>query len=236
MAHLYVDLYTEAEDRLPCYRLDDHNSDDRQYFHALDRYGASGKTSRVVVKPGDEYRLGDHICLFEQSRPGDTDTIIIDPDISTDVKLRQITLDEGGLVDHTAAILFVTNPNRDSRFRLRISLYDTVGAELPWLVFYDWETSLRENLTNLERFRFANKTAFILIDEGPAYQSGDLVILRARTEAKAPMLALEPGGYDLTQFPLQRTSSRWSFAREQKSWAEAVTDLGVDLSPRLVMN
>lgn len=236
MAHLYVDLYTEVEDRLPWYRLDDHDVGDRQYFHPLARYGAGGKTSRVVVRPGDEYRLGDHICLFEQSGPGDTDALIIDPDIATDVELQQITLDVGGLVDHTAAILFVTNPNRDSRFRLRISLYDSVGAELPWLVFYDWEPSLRRSLTNLDRFHFANKTAFILIHEGPAYQPGDLVILRAGTAAKTPLLALEPGGYDLTQFPLERKASRWSLAGERKSWAEAVTGLGVDLSPRLVTN
>ncbi len=235
MAHLYVDLYKETEDRLPCYRLDDHDVDDRQYFQALDRYGTS-KTSRVVVRPGDEYHLGDHICLFEQSEPGDTDTIIIDPDISTDVDLRQMTAGGGGLVEHTAAILFITNPNPDSRFRLRISLYDNAESQLPWLVFYDWETPLRGNLTNLDRFHFAKKTAFIRIDPGPVYQPGDMVILRAGSEERLPLLALEPGDYDLTQFPLRRGTSRWSFAGKDKSWAEAVTDLGVDLSPRLVIN
>jgi hypothetical protein len=236
MAHLFVDLYDRLGGRLPCCTLDDHEVSNRQYFHDLNQRAFADQAARVVVRCGDEYRTGDHIRLLDQARPSHTDTIAVDPAIADDVDLNQVIFDNHGFADRAEAILIVTNPNPDSSFRLRVSLYDQVGQQLPSLVFYDWEYPAVVRLTDLDLFHFANKAAFIRVERGPTYQEGDRIILWETLEHGSRTQALEPGNYDLNQIMLLEKRRRgWrSFIRERKCWADTVAGIELDLQPQVV--
>ncbi len=235
MTHLFIDLYDRVSDRFPCCTLDDREVGNRQYFHDLRLRGSADLADRIVIRPGDEYRTGDHIRLLDEVKPGDTDTVAIDPAIVADVDLNEILFDKQGFADRAAAILIVTNPHSDSRYRLRVNLYDQVGQKYPSLVFYDWEYPRGFRLADLNLFHFANKIAFIRIEPGPAYQPGDRVILRESLAQGTRSLVLEPGQYDLGQLMvMEQKSDPWPFIREHKCWAETVTGIELDLKPRLI--
>jgi hypothetical protein len=138
--------------------------------------------------------------------------------------------------DRAEAVLFVTNPYQDSRFRLRVSLYARSDQKVPSLIFYDWEYPLSVSLANLDCFHFANKTTFVRVEPGPAYQVGDHLILRAGPGGGAPSLALEPGEYDLSQVIVTEAAEPggYLFGREPKCWAETVAGLGLELQPHLI--
>ncbi len=236
MSHLFIDLYDRVGDKLPCCTLDDQDVSNRQYFHDLHRRAFADRTARVVIRPGDEYRTGDHIRLLDQVRPEDADTIAIDPAIADDVDLNEVIFDHRGFADRAEAVLIVTNPHLDSRYRLRISLYDQVGQKFPSLIFYDWEYPRELRLADLNRFHFANKTALIRIEEGPGYQPGDRVILRETLVHGSRTQTLEPGEYDLSQVMLleTRSSGSWSLVRERKCWADTLAGFELDLQPRVI--
>ena len=88
MTHLYVELYDQPHAQFPCYTLDDRDVNQRQYFHNLMHHELADRAVRVVVKPGDEYRTGDHIRLMREVGQPHTDTVAIDPIISDDVDLN----------------------------------------------------------------------------------------------------------------------------------------------------
>lgn len=238
MTHLFVDLYDQVEDKFPCCTLDDHDVGSRQYFYDLGQWSSADLADRVVIRPGDEYRTGDHIRLLDEAKPGHTDTIAIDPAIAADVDLNQVIFDDRGFADRASAILILTNPNPDSSFRLRLSLYDRVGQKYPSLVFYDWEYPADLHLADLNQFHFANKTAFIRIERGPAYEYGDRAILRESLEHGGRCLTLEPGEYNLCQLMLLENirPDAWSFIHPKKCWAETVVGIELKLQPRLFRN
>ena len=202
MTHLFVDLYDRVDDRFPCCTLDDHDVNHRQYFHDLRQNGMADRADRVVVRYGDEYRPGDHVRLLGQIKPRYVDTIAVDPMIAAEVDLNEVIFRDQGFANRAEALLFVTNPNPDCSFRLRVSLYDQVRQQLPSLVFYDWEYPPGLGSIDLNLFHFAHKVALVCIERGPAYQTGDKVLLWAVMEPKAQALALEPGDHDLTQIIL----------------------------------
>jgi hypothetical protein len=236
MTHLFIDLYDRVGDRFPCCTLDDRDVGTRQYFHDLHRRGSADLADRVVVRPGDEYRTGDHIRLLDEAKQSDTDTIAIDPAIAADVDLNEILFDDRGFADRASAVLIVTNPNPDSSFRLRVSLYDQVGQKYPSLVFYDWEYPRGYRQANLNHFHFANKTALIRIERGPAYQPSDRVILRESLQHGSGSLTLEPGDYDLCQLMWleEKRSDLQPVIPERKCWSETVAGIELDLHPRVV--
>jgi hypothetical protein len=235
MTHLFVELYDRVGDRFPCCTLDDHEVGNRQYFHDLRPHGSADLADRIVIRPGDEYRAGDHIRLLDEATTSNTDTVAIDPAIVTDVDLNEILFDKRGFADRAAAVLIVTNPHRDSRYRLRVTLFDQADQKYPSLVFYDWEYPRGFRQADLNLFHFANRTAFIRIEPGPAYRPGDRVVLRESLAQGTRSLALEPGEYDLGQLMvLEQTTDAWSFIREHKYWAETVTALELDLKPRVI--
>jgi hypothetical protein len=235
MSHLFIDLYDQVCDRLPCCRLDDHEAGRRRYFHDLHHYGAADQVDRVVIRPGDEYRGGDHIRLLDRASPSQADTIVIDPAIIDDVDLNEVLFDDRSFANRAEAVLIVTNPNSDSSYRLRLSLYDRLGQELPSLIFYDWEYSADMPLADLNLYHFANKAEFIRIEKGPAYQAGDRVILRENLVQGSRTYVLEPGEYDLHQFVLTEEPRRArSFIREIRFWADSVAGIELDLQPAIV--
>ena len=235
MTHLFVDLYDRVGDKLPCCTLNDHDVNNRRYFYDLHRRGVAEHVTRVVIRRGDEYRTGDHIRLFDKSRADDSDTIAIDPANAADVDLNDVIFNAQGFADRAAAVLIVTNPNPDSSFRLRISLYDQVGQKLPSLIFYDWEYAPDVQLADLNHFHFANKAAFIRIEKGPNYQAGDQVILWETLARDSRTHQLDPGDYDLKRLMLEESGAgSWSFIQDRKSWAKTVSGLELDLQPRVI--
>jgi len=235
MTHLVVDLYEHRADRFPCCTLDDHGVKDRQYFYDLGQHGVAERIARVVVRRGDEYQTGDHIRLLDRAWIGPSDTIVVDPAVSADVDLNEVLFDHRGFARRAAAILIVTNPYPDNRYRLRISLYDQVGQKLPSLIFYDWEYPAEGRLADLNRFHFANKAAFIRVEPGPNYQEGDRVIIWETLTHGSRTHALELGDYDLSQLILQDSGyGTWTFIQDKKSWAETVSGLELDLRPRVI--
>jgi len=235
MTHLIVELYERFGDKFPCYALDDHEVSNRQYFHDLHQPGIAGRAARVVVRPGDEYRTGDHIRLLDKVRPSYADTIAIDPAVADDVDLNEVLFNEHGFAERAEAVLIVTNPNVDSSYRLRVSLYAQVGQKIPSLILYDWEYPLGGHLADLNCFHFAHKTAFIRIERGPAYQEGDRVILREALVPGSRTHALEPGDYDLTRFMVEeRRDVAQPIVRERKAWAETVAALELELQPGII--
>jgi hypothetical protein len=161
--------------------------------------------------------------------------VAIDPLIAADVDLNTILFNEHGFAERPEAILIVANPNLDSSFRLRLSLYAQVGQRLPSLVLYDWECPPETGLADLECFHFAHQAAFIRVERGPAYRAGDRVILRETPAAEGQSYALEPGDYDLSEL---RFEPGWSgevwLVGARKSWAEAVTAIELALQPQVV--
>lgn len=235
MTHLIVELYEQFDDRFPCCTLDDHDVSNRQYFHDLRRLGSADLADRVVVRPGDEYRTGDHIRLLDRVRRSYADTIAIDPAVADDVDLNEVLFNEHGFADRAEAVLIVTNPNVDSSYRLRVNLYAQMGQKIPSLILYDWECPLGEHLADLNCFHFANKAAFIRVERGPAYQEGDHVILREAVAAGARSHALEPGDYDLTRFLVEEgRDEAQPVVRPRKSWAETIAAIELELQPRII--
>jgi hypothetical protein len=238
MSHLFVELYEKVDDRFPCCILADHDLYHQRYFYDLHWRGVTDRAGRVVVRPGLEYRLGDHIRLLNQARPGFTDTIAVDPAIAADVDLDAILFNHHGFAGRAEAIMIVTNPNPDSSYRLRVSLYDQVGQLLPSFIFYDWECPANEPLVNLKQFHFDKKAAFIRVEPGPAYQTGDQVLLRETLALNSRTYALELGDYDLTQamLPEEEETVSGQLVREPKYWAESLTGLELVLQPHIFRN
>jgi hypothetical protein len=237
MSHLIVELYERFGDRFPCCTLDDHEVSNRQYFHDLQQRGIADRAARVIVRPGDEYHIGDHVRLLDKVRRSYADTVVIDPVIANEVDLNEVLFDEQGFTERAEAVLIVPNPNIDSSYRLRVSLYAEVGQKIPSLVLYDWEYPLSECLADLNYFHFANKAAFIRVERGPAYQEGDRIVLRGAPTTDARSYALEPGDYDLTHFMIEerRDVSR-PVVRARKCWAETLIAIGLELQPRVIWN
>ena len=235
MSHLMVELYERFGDKFPCCTLDDHDVSNRQYFHDLHRYGLADRTARVIVRPGNEYRTGDHIRLLDKVRQNYADTIAIDPAIAGDVDLNEVLFNEQGLAERAEAVLIVTNPNVDSSYRLRVSLYAQVGQKIPSLILYDWEYPSGGRLADLNCFHFANKAAFIRVERGPAYQEGDRVILRETVASGSQTYALEPGDYNLTGLLVEESKdvSR-PIVHGRKYCAETVVALELELQPRII--
>ena len=237
MSHLIVELYEQFGGKFPCCALDDHDVSNRQYFHDLQERGIADRAARVVVRRGDEYRTGDHIRLLDQVRPSYADTIAIDPAIANDVDLNEVLFNEHGFAERTEAVLIVTNPNLDSSYRLRVSLYAQVGQKIPSLILYDWEYLRAERLADLNCFHFANKTALIRVEGGPAYQAGDRVILREGLASDSRSYTLELGDYDLTRLLVEESKDPTRpIVGERKSWAESLAALELELRPRVVWN
>ena len=82
MSHLIVELYEHLGDKFPCCTVDNRDVSNRQYFHALHQRGIADRATRVVIRPGEEYRTGNHIRLLDKGRPSYADTIAIDPAIA----------------------------------------------------------------------------------------------------------------------------------------------------------
>lgn len=238
MSHLFVELYEKVGDRFPCCILADHDLYRRRYFYDLHWRGVADLAGRVVVRPGLEYRFGDHIRLLHQARLRYTDTVTVDPAIAADVDLDMVLFNHHGFAGRAEAVMIVTNPNPDSSYRLRVSLYDQVGQLLPSLIFYDWEYPATEALVNLNQFHFDKKTAFIRVEPGPAYQQGDKVFLRETMAVNSRTYPLEPGNYDLTEMmlPVEDTPVSMQGITEPKSWAESLTGIELALRPHLFRN
>jgi hypothetical protein len=235
MSHLIVELYERAGDKFPDCIVDDHEVGHRQYFHDLRQRGLADRTARVVVRPGDEYRTGDHIRLLDEVRPSYVDTIAIDPAVAGDVDLNEVLFDERGFAERAEAVLIVTNPNLDSSYRLRVSLYPQMDQKIPSLLLYDWEYSQEGFLTDLEQFHCAHKVAFIRVEPGPTYQAGDRVILREAPAVGSRSYALEPGDYDLTRFMVEEGREvAQPLIRSQKSWAETLAAIELQFQPTVI--
>jgi hypothetical protein len=235
MTHLMVELYERFGNKFPCYTLDDHEVSNRQYFHNLHRRGLADRAARVIVRPGNEYRTGDHIRLLDKVRPSYADTIAIDPAIADDVDLNEVRFNEHGFAERAEAVLIVTNPDVDSSHRLRVSLYAQVGQKIPSLILYDWECPQSTHLADLNCFHFAHKTAFIRIERGPTYQARDRVILREALGPSSQTHALEPSDYDLTRFMVEESRDvAQPIVRERKAWAETVAALELELQPGII--
>lgn len=236
MTHLYVELYDQPHAQFPCYTLDDHDVNQRQYFHNLTHHEAADKAVRVVIKPGDEYRTGDHIRLMREVGRPHTDTVAIDPVIADDVDLNQLYYEVQATENRTAAVLIVTSPNPDSGYRLRVSLFKDAEQQLPSLLFYDWEYPSQTRPIDLNRFHFAHKTAIITIEPGPNYQDGDRILLREGAAASSRTHALEPGSYDLHQLmPERKAVAGAPLIRTRRNWAELLAGLEFDLRPQVVI-
>lgn len=238
MSHLFVELYEKVGDRFPCCILADHDLYRRRYFYDLHWRGVADRAGRVVVRRGLEYRTGDHVRLLHQSRPGFTDTVAVDPAIAADVDLNAILFDHQGFAGQAEAVMIVTNPNPDSSYRLRISLYNQVGQLLPSLIFYDWECPANEPIVNLHQFHFDKKVASIRIEPGPAYQAGDRVILRETLALNSRLYPLELGDYDLTQMLLlpEEESVSGQLIEETRYWAGTLKGIELVLQPHLWKN
>lgn len=232
MSHLYIDLYAQVDDKFPCCTVEDHEVHNRRYFHDLHWLGVADRAARVVVRPGEEYHRGDHIRLLGEARLSQTDTVAIDPLIAADVNLNEVIFDDCGFSERAEAVLIVTNPNPDSSFRLRVSLYDQTGQKLPSLIFYDWEYPQQLGPINLAQFHFNHKAAFIRLEAGPDYKPGDKVSLQAALEPDAQAACpLEPGDYDLTHFLVPAGEG---VVRPQISWARVLSGIEFRLQPRLI--
>lgn len=235
MSHLIVELYERAGDKFPGCTVEDHEVSNRQYFHDLHRRGLADRAARVVVRPGDEYRTGDHIRLLDKVRPSYADTIAIDPAIAGDVDLNEVLFNEHGFTERAEAVLIVTNPNVDSSYRLRVSFYAQLGQKIPSLLLYDWECPQGEHLADLNCFHFAHKVASIRVEKGPTYQEGDRVILREALTTGCRSYALEPGDYDLTRFMVEESRDvTQPIVWARKSWAENLAALELNLQPQVI--
>jgi hypothetical protein len=235
MSHLFIELYERIGDRFPSCTLADHDLRHHSYFYDLHPRGVADRAARVVLRPGDAYRTGDHIRLLDKARPGYADTITLDPAIAADVDLNEVLFDEHGFAERAEAVLLVTNPNIDSSYRLRVSLYAQVGQNIPSLLLYDWECSPRTHLADLECFHFAHKVAFIRVERGPAYQAGDRVILHEALTTGSQSYALEPGDYDLTQFMVEESREvALPIIQAKKSWAESLAAIELEFQPKII--
>ncbi|HRV92574.1 MAG TPA: hypothetical protein P5526_10465 [Anaerolineae bacterium] len=236
MTHLYVELYDRPHAQFPCYTLDDHDVNQRQYFHNLTHHESADRAVRVVIKPGDEYRTGDHIRLMREIGCPHTDTVAIDPIIADDVDLNQLYYEAQAIENRTAGVLIVTSPNPDSGYRLRVSLYKDADQRLPSLLFYDWEYPSRTRPLDLNRFHFAHKAAVITIEPGPNYEAGDRVLLREGLGGASRIHALEPGTYNLHQLmPERKAAAAMPLIRTRRNWAELLAGLEFELQPRVVI-
>jgi hypothetical protein len=235
MTHLYVDLFERTTDKLPWTTLNDREVTNRLYFHDLRQRQSIGHAQRVVIRPGDEYHVGDHIYLQDDVCWTDTDTIAIDPDIVRDVDLNALVVDDQPFADRIAAVQIIPTPNQDNSYHLRICLYSQMDQPLPSLIFYDWEYPMGLRSVDLRRFHFANKTAFIQVEAGSAYRTGDRVILWERMRTGAHTQALEPGVYNLNELEIhEHQPSSFPWVRGRHYWAETVAGLEFDLKPQLM--
>jgi hypothetical protein len=197
VAHLFVDLYDRVNDKQPYFTIDEQLVNNFVGHYDLNVHHAQDKAARVVVRPGKEYRRGDHIRLLDEVKPGGTDTICIDPDIAADVDLNHVVFNNGGFADKAAAVVFVFNPNPTGGYRLRVSLYDSaVATQFPTLVLYDWEQPNKSefDFVDLNPFHFADKAAAIRVESGPDYRVGDRVILLDAGKIGEEGRSFEPSG------------------------------------------
>lgn len=193
MAHLFVNLYDRVDSPNPFHILDDQNENNRLYFHDLNAFSAADKAARVVVRPGDEYRTGDHIRLLDKVRRSNTPSRSVDPAVVGDVDLNRIDF-----ADKAAAVQIVTNSDPNGGFRLRVLLYNSPEqTEIPDLVLYDWEFPPSVRFADLNLFGYADTVAYIRVQKGPNYKSGDRIFLWDSLESGSDSMAYEPGDYDL---------------------------------------
>lgn len=236
MSHLYIELYDQVGDKIPCCTVEDHEVHNRRYFHDLHWLGVADRVARVVVRLGEEYHRGDHIRLLGEARLSHTDTVTIDPMIAADVNLNEVIFDDRSFTERAEAVLIITNPNPDSSFRLRVSLYDQTRQKLPSLIFYDWEYPQQFGPTNLDLFHFAHRAAFIRLETGPDYKAGDKVTLWATLSSGVQTsYTLEPGDYDLTRFLVSvGTAGVEQLVDASLPWAKVLTAIQFKLQPRLI--
>lgn len=235
MSHLFIELYERIGDRFPSCTLADHDLYHREWFYDLHSYGVADRAARVVVRPGDDYRTGDHIRLLAKVRPSYADTIAIDPAIADDVDLNEVLFNDHSFAERPEAVLIVTNPNVDSSYRLRVSLYAQVGQNIPSLLLYDWECPQGGRLADLECFHFAHKVALIRVEPGPAYEVGDRVVLREALTTGSRSYALEPGDYDLTRFMVEESREvAQPIIQARKSWAESLAAIELEFQPKVI--
>ncbi|GIK36898.1 MAG: hypothetical protein BroJett011_07310 [Chloroflexota bacterium] len=235
MSHLIVEFYERFGDKFPCCTVDDHDVRHRQYFHDLHHSGLADRAARVVVRPGDEYRTGDHIRLLDRVQPGYADTVAIDPAIAGDVDLDEVLFNEHGFAERAEAVLIVTNPNADSSYRLRVNFFAQLGQKIPTLLLYDWECPQGGHLADLDCFHFAHKVASLRVEKGPAYREGDRVVLREALTTGSRSYALEPGDYDLTRFMVEEGGEAAPpLIHVRKSWAETIAAIELEFEPRVI--
>jgi hypothetical protein len=235
MSHLIVEFYERSGDKFPCCMVDDHDVDHRQYFHDLHPLGMADRAARVAVRPGDEYRLGDHIRLLDQVRSTYADTVAIDPAIAGDVNLNEVLCHKYSFAERAEAVLIVANPNMDGSYRLRVSFYTQLGQKIPSLLLYDWECPQGGRLVDLACFHLAHQVAFIRIEKGPAYQVRDCVRLREALTTGSCSYALEPGDYDLTHFMVEESrEAAPPLIHVKKSWTETMGAIELELQPRVM--
>ncbi len=188
MAHLTVQLFDRVTDIVPQVRIDDGGG---VLFHDLHNTDPvfDDKAARVRVVPGGDYRRGDHIRLLDRVRQGDTAAVSIDPDIDDDVDLNRLRF-----ADKTAAVKIILNPDPLGRFRLRVSLFDRVDQRTPNFVLYDFEFPPEGGPADLHLFEFDDKAAFVILERGPDFQSGDRIILQDTVEAGGRELSIVSTG------------------------------------------
>jgi hypothetical protein len=210
MAHLFVDLYDGVDSANPFHTLDDQNENNRTLFYDLNIVGAADKAARVVVRPGNEYAIGDHIRLRDEVRNSNTGTVSVDPDVTRDVNLNVVNF-----ADKAAAVEIVRNPSPSGRFRLRVILFDRSGQRSPNLVLYDWEFVPNQRIADLNLFAFADKAAFIRVERGPGYRRGDRILLWDSLRAGSRTQSYGPGTWDLNR----------------DGWADRAAAVEFDLQP-----
>jgi len=196
MAHLNVYLYDKVGDRKSICSFSDGSYNTRTLFHNLNKYNAADKAAKIMISKSYEYRIGDHVLLLDQSRGRVSDIVAIDPDIKYKVDLNKVIFNNRGFADRAAAAKFITHPNIDGGYRLRVRLFDRESPgykqNYPTLIFYDWQVDLDNPKIDLNKFNFADKTAYIIVEKGPKYQKGDRIILHDHSAKSSIKLILEP--------------------------------------------
>src|SRR5512144_2367763 len=68
--------------------------------------------------------------------------------------------------------------NPGNSFRIRVSLFDKVEQSVPNIVLYDWQYPPEAGPADLNTYFFADKTAFLILDRGPASTGNERIVLQ----------------------------------------------------------
>src|SRR3954451_4478079 len=144
MAHLHLSLFDNVNGSSPL-TLDDQVQSDIDLNDQNFDLNFADKAAQANIEPGDEYRRGDHVRLYDRV-DGESDTIAIDPDVNQVVDLNKVLFNDRSFADRAARVEFVHNNSSTGNFKLRVRLYDQgVGDDdrknYPTLIFYDWEAA-----------------------------------------------------------------------------------------------